>query len=65
MVLTGPDLSRHYWDEEHPWRWEKKGRNGLFDTALVSCERNLGLIDYKGNPNSESDGADFSFSWAD
>lgn len=65
MVLTGPDLSRHYWDEEHPWRWEKKGQNGIFDTALVSCERNLGLVGYDGNPNSESDGADFSFNWAD
>lgn len=65
MVLTGPDLSRNYWDDEHPWRWEKKGHNGLFDTALVSCVRNLGLIDYKENQSFESDGPDFCFNWAD
>lgn len=63
MVLTGPDLSHNYWDEEHPWRWEKKSHNGIFDTALVSCERNLGLIDYTHNPSSDE--PDFTFKWAD
>ena len=63
LVLTGPDLSRNYWDEEHPWRWEKKGMNGIFDTALASCERNLGLIDYTHKPSP--DGFDFTFNWAD
>lgn len=62
MVLTGPDLSRNYWDQEHPWRWEKKSHNGIFDTALVSCERNLGLIDYTHNPSP--DGPGFFFDWS-
>lgn len=63
LVLTGPDLSRNYWDEEHPWRWEKNGQNGIFDTALVSCERNLGLIDF--THNTSSNGAVFTFNWAE
>lgn len=63
LVLTGPDLSHNYWDEDHPWRWEKRSYNGIFDTALISCERNLGLISHKYN--EDPDGAEFAFEWAD
>lgn len=63
LVLTGPDLSHNWWDEDHPWRWEKRSHNGIFDTALISCERNLGLIRHKYN--EDPDGAEFAFEWAD
>lgn len=43
LVLTGPDLSQPPGSETHPWRWEKGFAAGIFGTALVSCERNLGL----------------------
>jgi len=62
LVLTGPDLSHSWWDEDHPWRWEKRSHNGIFDTALVSCERNLGLTSHTYNEDPE--GADFLFTWA-
>ncbi|MGK3647897.1 hypothetical protein [Pseudarthrobacter enclensis] len=62
LVLTGPDLSHTWWDEDHPWRWEKRSHNGIFDTALISCERNLGLISYT---TDEPNGAGFLFTWAD
>jgi hypothetical protein len=63
LVLTGPDLSHTWWDEDHPWRWEKRSHNGIFDTALISCERNLGLTSY--TYNEDPDGAGFLFTWAD
>lgn len=63
LVLTGPDLSHNWWDEDHPGRWEKRSYNGIFETALISCERNLGLTGH--TYNSEPDGAEFLFEWAD
>lgn len=61
LILTGPDLSRNYWDVDHPWRWEKKDQAGIFDTARVSCERNLGLVGYTRNPDTGR----HDFIWAD
>ena len=46
LVLTGPDLSHSADSEDHPWRWDSKNYAGLQGTAITSCERNLGLIDY-------------------
>ena len=63
LVLTGPDLSHTWWDEDHPWRWEKRSQNGIFDTALISCERNLGLTSYSYDEDAE--GAGYRFVWAD
>jgi hypothetical protein len=63
LVLTGPDLSHTSWDKDHPWRWEKRSQNGIFDTALISCERNLGLTSY--TYNEDLDGAGFHFMWTD
>lgn len=60
LVLTGPDLSHHYWDKNHPWRWDN-AYAGLFGTAIESCKRNLGLIDYVHD--SDIDGRDFTFQW--
>ena len=61
LVLTGPDLSRNFWDEAHPWRWEKRSHAGIFDAALASCERNLGLGRYE--PRRGAEGPDFVFEW--
>lgn len=61
LVLTGPDLSRHFWDEEHPWRWDKGTHSGIFGTAMASCERNLGLRGFKHN--GTPDHPDFVFEW--
>lgn len=63
LVLTGPDLSHTWWDKDHPWRWEKRSHNGIFDTALISCERNLGLTSY--TYHEDPDRAGFLFTWAD
>ena len=48
LVLTGPDVSRTWFSEVHPWRWNGPGRStpGVFGTAISSCERNLGLKSY-------------------
>lgn len=62
LVLTGPDLSRHFWDEEHPWRWDKRTHSGIFGTAMTSCERNLGLRGFKHNGGA-ADHSDFVFEW--
>lgn len=61
LVLTGLDLSRSYWDPEHPWHWEKTNYAGIFDTAMASCERNLGLRGY--SPDYSEGGSDFIFEW--
>jgi hypothetical protein len=61
MVLTGRDLSRSFWDKNHPWRWANANRGGIFETAMLSCERNLGLRQYARN-RSAGKGA-FSFEW--
>lgn len=61
LVLTGPDLSRSFWDEDHPWRWDKEYYAGIFDAAIVSCKRNLGLIDF--SPSYDADGPAFTFRW--
>lgn len=63
LVLTGPDLSHHYWDENHPWRWEKNNAGGVFETAMISCKRNLGLQECTHNPSMEKGGV--SFVWDD
>jgi hypothetical protein len=63
LVLTGPDLSRNWWDDDHHWRWEKRNHNGIFDTALISCERNLGLRRYRYNEDAA--GPAFLFEWTD
>ncbi|MGK3955277.1 hypothetical protein ACLKOZ_03700 [Arthrobacter sp. R4] len=63
LVLTGSDLSRNWWDDDHPWRWEKRNHNGIFDTALISCERNLGLLRHRYNDDPA--GPQFLFEWAD
>ena len=63
MVLTGPDVSHHFWDEDHPWRWEKENHAGIFDTAMVSCQRNLGLRSY--TLNRDSTAPEFAFEWDD
>lgn len=49
LVLTGKDLSLPWSHDEHPWRWEedRSYRDGLFGTAIQSCRRNLGLLDFK------------------
>lgn len=60
LVLTGPDLSHHYWDKDHPWRWDT-AYAGLFGTAIESCKRNLGLIDYAHH--SDFAGREFAFQW--
>ncbi|WP_148576215.1 hypothetical protein [Nocardioides caldifontis] len=46
LVLTGPDLSRSTDSKDHPWRWDSKNYSGIYGTAITSCERNLGLVDY-------------------
>lgn len=46
LVLTGLDLSHSPDSEAHPWRWDSKSHSGLQGTAITSCERNLGLVDY-------------------
>lgn len=61
LVLTGPDLSHTPWDEDHPWRWATKPQAGIYDTARISCERNLGLIGYGSSTNE--DGVVFTFEW--
>jgi hypothetical protein len=63
LVLTGPDVSHHYWDKGHPWRWERQSHAGLFDTALESCKRNLGLESYSRNPASSV--GELTFVWDD
>lgn len=47
LVLTGPDLSHPPQSEEHPWRWDRKNYAGVFGTAITSCEKNLGLRQYR------------------
>jgi hypothetical protein len=63
LVLTGPDVSHHYWDKDHPWRWERQSHAGIFDTALESCKKNLGLKSFDRNPASS--GVELSFVWDD
>jgi len=43
LVLTGPDVSHPWGSDDHPWRWDRKDYQGIFGTAITSCERNLGL----------------------
>jgi hypothetical protein len=46
LILTGADLSYPPGSKDHPWRWDSKNYSGIFGTAITSCERNLGLLDY-------------------
>lgn len=61
LVLTGPDLSHTQWDKDHPWRWGKPSGAGIYDTARISCERNLGLVDY--DVGTDEDRPAFTFEW--
>jgi len=63
LLLTGPDLSRSPWDKEHPWRWNTN-HGGLFDTAMASCERNLGLRGFAPSWGDD-DQPDFAFDWVE
>jgi hypothetical protein len=47
LILTGPDVSHPSGSKNHPWRWDSKNYSGVFGTAVTSCERNLGLQNYK------------------
>lgn len=61
MVLTARDLSCQYWDEQHPWHWRTDNYAGIFDKAMVSCERNLGLRAFEAN--RDADRPPFTFEW--
>jgi hypothetical protein len=43
IVLSGPDLSRPWLDEEHPWRWGEPGSAPLEGLTVGGCRRNIGL----------------------
>jgi len=62
LVLTAKDLSRHFWDEGHPWHWKTDNNAGIFDKAQVSCERNLGLRAHEAS--RDADRPPFEFEWA-
>lgn len=47
LLFTQHELSVPWGDEAHPWRWRKAGQGGIFGTAIESCRKNLGLIDFK------------------
>lgn len=47
LILTKDDLSHHPDSEDHPWRWETERYEGIMGKAIASCERNLGLVEYK------------------
>lgn len=49
LVLTGKDLSLPRSHDDHPWRWveDRSYREGLFSTAIQTCRRNLGLLDFQ------------------
>jgi hypothetical protein len=63
MVLTGIDLSHNDWDDDHPRRWKTGNYVGMINTAMVSCQRNLGLLSY--SPNRNLDEPDITFEWDD
>jgi hypothetical protein len=51
LLLTGPDLSRPWMHDEHPWRWQSPGSGkGIFGAAFESLKRHAGLLEVKGNP---------------
>lgn len=47
LVLTQTDLSHHPDSDEHPWKWETEPYQGIMGKAIASCQRNLGLVDYR------------------
>lgn len=46
LLLTAKDLSLPWAHDDHPWRWGDNNRHheGIFGTAIESCQRNLGLV---------------------
>lgn len=62
LILTGRDLSQNTWDENHPARWDR-GMSGIFGSAKISCEKNLGLVGYRSE--AESGVANYVFEWSD
>lgn len=60
LVLTSGELSLPWDNEAHPSRWGQPGIGaGVFDTAIESCKRNLGLIDIRPSPG----GPEGAFVW--
>lgn len=56
LVLTQPDLSQPPRSTDHPWRWRHDAGSGTFGTALASCERNLGLRNYRVRDQDDEPG---------
>lgn len=48
LLLTAKDLSLPWAHDDHPWRWgdNKRHLDGIFGTAVESCQRNLGLASF-------------------
>lgn len=61
IVLCGPDVSKPWFDEDHPWRWGTPGGAPLGGLAEGSCRRNLGL--QEDSPSWNRDDSQWSFHW--
>lgn len=61
LVLTERDLSLPWSHDAHPWRWGDPDPSipGLFQTAIESCRKNLGLADYHFSADRQS----MTFEW--
>jgi hypothetical protein len=64
LILTGPDLSLPWTDEQHPWKWSRPGDSaGIFGIAAESCRRNLGLVHF--TPTGAPSGPAYQFTWGE
>lgn len=63
LLLTAKDLSLPWTHDDHPWRWgdNKRHLEGIFGTAIESCQRNLGLVSFNFIPGGDKSTAEIEW----
>jgi hypothetical protein len=63
LLLTAKDLSLPWAHDDHPGRWgdNKRHLEGIFGTAIESCQRNLGLVSFNFIPGGDKSTAEIEW----